>query len=103
MLIGDYLAHCLSEGRRRNTVENAYGYRFATCSYRGARGRIDQPSQLTRRTMERYQGELLAKGGVRGPFSPSTVHSYVRVVNQMLVWAREGQTAQTWEAGQRHP
>ena len=25
-LIDDYLAHCLSEGRRRNTVENAYVY-----------------------------------------------------------------------------
>lgn len=60
VLIGDYLAHRLSEGRRHNTVENAYGYRFATCSYRGARGRIDQPSQLTRRTMECYQGELLS-------------------------------------------
>jgi len=39
--------------------------------------------------MERYQGELLTNGGARGPLSPSTVHSYVRVVNQMLVWARD--------------
>ena len=39
--------------------------------------------------MERYQGQLLANGGVRGPLSPATVHSYVRVVNQMLVWARD--------------
>ena len=39
--------------------------------------------------MERYQGELLTNGGARGLLSPSTVHSYVRVVNQMLVWARD--------------
>jgi len=50
---------------------------------------IEQPLQLTRRTIERYQGELLTNGGVRGPLSLSTVHSYVRVVNQMLVWARD--------------
>ena len=25
----------------------------------------------------------------RGPLSPATVQSYVRVVNQMLVWARD--------------
>ena len=90
VLIDDYLAHCLSEGRRRNTVENAYGYPLRHvflpwCTRSG----IDQPSHLTRRAMERYQGELLTNGGARGPLSPATAHSYVRVVNQMLVWARD--------------
>ncbi|HEY4025905.1 MAG TPA: hypothetical protein VGO86_05695, partial [Candidatus Dormibacteraeota bacterium] len=87
-LIDDYLAHCLSEGRKRNTVENAYGYPLRHvflpwCERSG----VTKPAELTRRAMERYQGELLSKGGARGPLSPSTVHSYVRVVNQMIAWA----------------
>jgi len=87
-LIDDYLAHCLSEGRKRNTVENAYGYPLRHvflpwCEREG----ITVPADLKRRTLERYQGELLSKGGARGPLSPATVHSYVRVVNQMLAWA----------------
>jgi integrase len=89
-LIEDYLAHCLSEGRKRNTVENAYGYPLRHvflpwCDRTGVR----EPSQLNRRTIERYQGQLLEAGGARGPLSPATVHSYVRVVNQMLEWARD--------------
>jgi hypothetical protein len=71
-------------------VENAYRYPLRHVFLPWcAREAIEQPSQLTRRAMERYQGELLANGGARGPLSPSTVHSYVRVVNQMLVWARD--------------
>jgi site-specific recombinase XerD len=89
-LVDDYLAHCLSEGRKRNTVENAYGYPLRHvfipwCERQGVIG----PSELTKSTVERYQGELLSKGGARGPLSPATVHSYVRVVNQLLAWARD--------------
>src|SRR2546427_3761946 len=89
-LIEDYLAHCLSGGRKRNTVENAYGYPLRHvflpwCQRAG----VTEPSQLSRRTIERYQGQLLEEGGARGPLSPATVHSYVRVVNQMLEWARD--------------
>src|SRR5215469_6145628 len=89
-LIDDYLAHCLSEGRKRNTVENACGYplRHVFLPWCAREG-IEEPTQLTRRAMERYQGQLLANGGARGHLSLSTVHSYVRVVNQMLVWARD--------------
>jgi site-specific recombinase XerD len=88
-LIEDYLAHCLSEGRKRNTVENAYGYPLRHvflpwCQRAG----VTDPSQLSRRTVERYQGQLLEEGGARGPLSAATVHSYVRVVNQLLEWAR---------------
>jgi integrase/recombinase XerD len=90
VLIGDYLAHCLSEGRKRNTVENAYGYplRHVFLPWCAREG-IEEPAQLTRRAMERYQGQLLTNGGTRGQLSPATVHSYVRVVNQMLAWARD--------------
>src|SRR6266700_5672158 len=89
-LIDDYLAPCLSEGRQRDTVENAAGYPLRHvflpwCEREG----ITVPADLKRRTLERYQGELLSKGGARGPLSPATVHSYVRVVNQMLAWARD--------------
>ena len=89
-LIEDYLAHCLSEGRKRNTVENAYGYPLRHvflpwCERTG----ITEPSQTNRRAIERYQGQLLEHGGARGRLSPATVHSYVRVVNQMLAWARD--------------
>lgn len=60
-LIDDYLAHCLSEERRRNTVQNAYGcplrHVFLPCASCAREG-IEQPSQVTRRTMERYHGEL---------------------------------------------
>jgi integrase len=90
ILVDDYLAHCLSEGRKRNTVENAYGYplRHVFLAWCGREG-VTQPAELTRRTVERYQAELLTRGGVRGPLSPATVHAYVRVVNQMLAWARD--------------
>lgn len=89
-LVDDYLAHCLSEGRKRNTVENAYGYPLRHvflpwCERNG----LTEPSGLRKSTVERYQGELLSQGGARGPLAPSTVHSYVRVVNQMLAWARD--------------
>jgi integrase/recombinase XerD len=89
-LIDDYLAHCLSEGRKRNTVENAYGYPLRHvflpwCERNG----IAEPKELKRRTIERYQGYLLTTGGTRGPLAPATVHSYVRVVNQMLTWATD--------------
>jgi integrase len=50
---------------------------------------VTEPSHLNRRTIERYQGQLLEEGGTRGPLSPATVHSYVRVVNQMVEWARD--------------
>jgi site-specific recombinase XerD len=88
-LVEDYLAHCLSEGRKRNTVENAYGYPLRHvflpwCQRIG----ITEPSHMNRRTIERYQGHLLEEGGARGPLAPATVHSYVRVVNQMLGSAR---------------
>jgi hypothetical protein len=48
-LIDDYLAHCFSEGRGRNTAENAYGYplRHVFLPWCAREG-IDQPSQLTR-------------------------------------------------------
>ncbi len=89
-LIEDYLAHCRSEGRKRNTVENAYGYPLRHVFLPWcARTSVNEPSQLNRRTIERYQGQLLEEGGARGPLSPATVHSYVRVVNQMLEWARD--------------
>src|ERR1700730_14448271 len=89
-LIEDYLAHCLSEGRKRNTVENAYGYPLRHVFLPWCqRAEVMKPSQLRRRAIERYQGQLLEEGGARGPLSPATVHSYVRVVNQMLEWARD--------------
>jgi site-specific recombinase XerD len=89
-LTEDYLAHCLSEGRKRNTVENAYGYPLRRvflpwCDREG----IQEPAQLNRRTIEHYQGQVQTNGGARRLLSPATVHSYVRVVNQMLVWARD--------------
>ena len=62
-LVEDYLAHCLSEGRKRNTVENAYGYLFRQVFLPWCEeAAITQPSELTRRVVERYQGKLLTEG-----------------------------------------
>lgn len=90
LLVDDYLAHCLSVGRKRNTVEGAYGYPLRQVFLPWcAEHAVSEVAELTTRTIERYQADLLTKGGVRkSVLSPSTVHSYVRVVNQMLAWAR---------------
>lgn len=89
-LVEEYLTHCLSEGKGVKTVEGAYGYPLRRvflpwCREHG----IVRPNELTKRVVERYQAELLTKGGARGPLSRATVHSYVRVVNQMVSWAHD--------------
>ncbi|MGH7866486.1 MAG: tyrosine-type recombinase/integrase [Candidatus Dormibacteraceae bacterium] len=70
-------------------MEGAYGYPLRKvflpwCEREG----VTEPSALTIRVLERYQDDLLTKGGARGPLSKASVHAYVRVVNQMVSWAR---------------
>lgn len=103
-LVEDYLVHCRAEGKGTRTVEGAYGYPLRRVFVPWCRSQgIEQGDQLTRKIVERYQAELLTKGGARGPLSKATVHSYVRVVNQMVSWARTDGEAELPDSTVRLP
>jgi integrase/recombinase XerD len=89
-LVEEYLAHCRARGLSPKTVTGAYGYPLREvflpfCAREG----IKAPAELTGRVLDRLSTQLLDRGGRRGPLSKSSVHSYLRAVNQFLVWARK--------------
>ena len=87
-LIDDYLAHCRARGLSSKTVKFVYAYVLRNvftpfCQREG----ITEPSQVTRRAMDRFTTELLDGSGRPKPLARTTVHSYGRGVNSFLRWA----------------
>ena len=93
VLVEDYLASCRARGLAPGTVRDNYGYPLkAVFLPWSARERITEPSQLDRRTLDRFSTELLDRGGKKGPLSKFTVNAYVGAVNYFLSWAaKEGE------------
>ena len=87
-LIDDYLASCRARGLSSKTVKFVYAYTLRSvftpfCQREG----ITEPSQVTRRVMDRFTTELLDGTGRARPLARTTVHSYGRGVNSFLRWA----------------
>jgi len=86
--IEDYLVACRSRGVKPSTIRNAYGWPLRAvflpwCREQG----VETPVQLDRRTIERYAAGLRERTTKAGkPFSPSTVWTYVKAVNQYAAW-----------------
>lgn len=93
LLVEDYLDSCHARGLSKNTIDQAYAFSLRDvflpwCAGQGVRD-VDE---LTQRVLDRFTAHLIQTGGLRGPLSPSTVHSYVRPVRQLLTWAaKEGE------------
>jgi site-specific recombinase XerD len=86
--VADYLSWC----RARNlSPKSIHGYEATLtkvflpwCK----RERITDLSQLSQKRLDALGEELLTTGGERGALSPWSVKTYLRVVNQLLAWAK---------------
>jgi integrase/recombinase XerD len=94
--ISDYLASCAARGLNVKTTD-AYEatLRRVMLPYLAERG-ITSPAQFDQRVLDDLSTHLLQDGGVRGPLSRFSVHSYLRSVGHYLAWARkEGEVTST--------
>jgi site-specific recombinase XerD len=88
-LVDDYLDSCRARGLSRRTIDQAYGYSLHDvflpwCADQG----ITDVSQLSQRVLDRFTAALLDRPTRTGTVSPATVHSYVRPVRQVVLWAK---------------
>jgi len=89
-LVDEYLTSCRARGLSPKTVNEGYGYplRSVFLPFCAAQ-RINEPSQLTPKLLDRLTSHLLTEGGTRGPLSKHSVDSYVRAVNHFLGWLHQ--------------
>lgn len=80
-LVDEYLEHDPT-WRKRTKDQYSYNLRRVFLPWCEERG-IDRVDGLTARRLTSFHRELAEK------FQPSTVHSYLRSLNQFLTWARE--------------
>src|SRR3982074_3094247 len=86
--VANYLAWC----RARNlSPKSLHGYEATLskvfvpwCKREG----LTDLSQLSQKRLDGLGAELLTAGGERGALSPWSVKTYLRVVNQLLTWAK---------------
>ena len=86
--ISDYLASVKARGLSPRTVEHYEVTLRRVFLPFLADQRITSPAQLDQRVLDRMSTHLLDDGGVRGPLSKDSVHSYLRSVGHYLRWAK---------------
>src|SRR5258705_80049 len=93
-LVDEYLAACRAGGLKAKTAEEGYGSprRGLFLPFR-ARERTPPPPKLTPAVLDRFTTQLHEVGGVRGPLSKHSIHSYVRAVNGFRKWLATQGTA----------
>ena len=87
-LVEAFIASGRARGLSPRTTRGAYGFALNRvllpwCQTEG----ITAVAQIDRRALDRLSTHLLEVGGARGPLSRYSVRSYLKSVNQFLIWA----------------
>ena len=100
-LLEDYFASRRASGISPRTLDTySYPLKGVFLPFCAREG-ITEPGQVTQRVLDRLSTEMLDRGGVRGPLSRHSVHSYSKTINLFLNWCREQGELETRAAVQR--